>query len=82
MAEIHRKDYDSFREYNRERMRLVNGKKHYKERLDRFREVYELIKQYEENNMDKENVIKRLADTCKYKLQEDKTIKEGGQYAN
>lgn len=77
MAEIHKKDYSSYKEYNRERMRLVNRKKHYKERLDRFREVYELIKQYEENNMNKENIIKRLADECKYKLQEDKTIKEG-----
>ena len=77
MAEIHKKDYTSYKEYNRERMRLVNKKKHYKERLDRFREVYDLIKMYEGTNNDKEYVVKRLADECKYKLLRDKGINEG-----
>ena len=74
MAEIHKKDYDTYKEYNRERMRLVNKKKHYQDRLDKFGEVYELIKQYERANNDKELVVKRLADECKYKLVKDKDL--------
>ena len=74
MAEIHKKDYDTYKEYNRERMRLVNKKKHYQDRLDKFSEVYELIKQYERADNDKELVVKRLADECKYKLVKDKDL--------
>lgn len=77
MAEIHKKDYTSYKEYNRERMRLVNKKKHYEERLDRFNEVYELIKEYEKSGADKADIVEQLADRCKYKLMNDKTIMEG-----
>lgn len=77
MAEIHKKDYTSYKEYNRERMRLVNRNKHYRERLDRFNEVYELIKEYEKRGIDKADIVEQLADRCKYKLMNDKTIMEG-----
>lgn len=77
MAEIHKKDYDTYKEYNRERMRLVNKKKHYKERLDRFGEVYDLIKEYEKGGADRTDIVKQLTDRCKYKLMNDKTIMEG-----
>lgn len=77
MAEIHRKDYDTYQEYHREIMKFYNRRKHYQDRLDRFGEVYDLIKRYEKDGADRATIVKQLADRCKYKPVKDKTIMEG-----
>lgn len=72
---IHMRDFDTRQEYNRERMRRVNKAKHMKTRLDRFYELLQIIREFENENDDDSFIALRLASSCKYKLIIDKDLK-------
>lgn len=72
---INKDDYDTYQEYNRERMRYYNKQKHLKTRLDRFYELVEMVQKFEEENDDASFIALRLASGCKYKLVIDKDMK-------
>ena len=73
---LHKNDFATFKEYNRERMRRFNHKKHMKDRLDKFYELIQLIRSYEEDIEDDSFIALKLAGDCKYKLVLDKDLEK------
>lgn len=71
---LHRKDFATRRDYNRERMRRFNKKKHYDTRFDRYSELIKLIREYENGGADDSSIALKLSNECKYKLVIDKDL--------
>lgn len=74
MIDIHRKDYPSYSEYNKARMKYYNHKKHMEQRLNRFDELVRLIREYEKDIEDDSFIALKLASECEYKLVKDKDL--------
>lgn len=64
MEEIRREDCDTYQEYVRQKNRAESKKK----QLPRFAFLLAEIREYESAGMSDEEIVRRLASHCEYKL--------------
>ena len=65
------------KEYNRNRMRVVNRRHHMEERLNRFTDLMEVVKHYEKMGYDHQKIAVELTNYYKYKLNKDHYMEKG-----
>ena len=74
-ATIHRDDFETFKEYNKIRMRIYNQRKHVKQRFDRYKELIAVIREMEKDGYDDDHIADKLTKIYKYKLVLDRDMK-------
>lgn len=71
---VRAEDYSTFKEYNKARMRVVNRRKHFEQRKERYSELAATVIKYYDAGYNAEQIGNILATEYKYKLTVDRDI--------